>query len=228
VEYEKSTAGRTEHYPKRSERVPTPGNAPLKDIRIVMTKSKKCPQCGEQILAVAIKCKHCHAMMDQHGHVPTEQSSTSPIGVNMRNISSRINPSPQSVQLVAPQHRTSIIGYIIMMFIGLIIGYFIGISNPLSRFSLGQLMTSVPRFSSPTKDEWKANLEDKLKGYFIFPHTEIRAPLDIFYKAMGKPDHTEEDGIDGYWYYNCSDGVIKLKIYMPQVHQYHIINAAIT
>ncbi len=35
---------------------------------------KKCPFCGEQIKELAIKCKHCHAFIDQpeHENKPTE------------------------------------------------------------------------------------------------------------------------------------------------------------
>jgi hypothetical protein len=44
-----------------------------------MEPTKACPQCGQQILAAAVKCKHCHARLDGENSTANAAQPTTPV-----------------------------------------------------------------------------------------------------------------------------------------------------
>lgn len=75
-------------------------------------------------------------------------------------------------------------------------------------------------FSSGRNKLSKAEFRNKLKEYKnaagsknIF-RTGVQPNINDFYKSVGKPDRTQTLGEKGYWYWNCTDGIIQMSFYL--------------
>jgi len=70
--------------------------------------------------------------------------------------------------------------------------------------------------AKPTKAEWKAKFGEKFGFSAKMGIVENLKP-DQFKSVMGAPDRTQTIGDDAFWYYECSDGMIQLELYAPNL-----------
>ena len=75
-------------------------------------------------------------------------------------------------------------------------------------------------FSSGRNKLSKAEFRKKLKeyknaaGYENIFQPGVQPNINDFYKSVGKPDRTQTLGEKGYWYWNCTDGMIQMSFYL--------------
>lgn len=67
-----------------------------------------------------------------------------------------------------------------------------------------------------TKAEWKAKFGSKFGQTAQMGIVENLKP-DQFKSVMGSPDRTQTIGDDAFWYYECSDGMIQLELFAPNL-----------
>lgn len=68
----------------------------------------------------------------------------------------------------------------------------------------------------PTKAEWRANFANRFGQTASMGIVDNLKP-DQFKQAMGEPKSTQTTGDQAYWYYECSDGMIQLELYAPNL-----------
>lgn len=85
---------------------------------------------------------------------------------------------------------------------------------------------AIPYLRLPTKADWLQKADEEF-GIVRFGSGPVTA--DRFVRVMGKPDRTQSIGpYDGYWYYECRDGVIQIEHgpqYLPDVFFVKRINS---
>ncbi len=84
------------------------------------------------------------------------------------------------------------------------------------KWTQGQSGGESAAISKPSKVEWLTKLAGRYGQY-----AQMRIIYDWrvndFKSFMGEPDRTETLGDHAFWYYDCSDGIIQLSMFAPNL-----------
>ena len=173
----------------------------------------KCPECAREISTAAPACPHCGypiaAALKETTLVPPKSPQK-----EMQEGAPEITPA-QAPPTAAP--ATTKVGKGCMGCLGVIVLLLlIGWIGDMAGCNRGSGTGQSTETAKPTKAEWKAKCGSKCGFSAKMGIVENLKP-DQFKGAMGAPDRTQTIGDDAFWYYECSDGMIQLELYAPNL-----------
>lgn len=173
----------------------------------------KCPECAREVSTAAPACPHCGhpiATAFKETMTVTPQSPQN----EMTEGAPEITPAQAPPAAAPPVTNVGkgcmgCLGVIILL---VLIGWIGDMAGCNGGSGTGQSTESA----KPTKAEWKEKLGSKF-GFSAKMGIIENLKSDQFKSVMGAPARTQTIGDDAFWYYECSDGMIQLELYAPNL-----------
>lgn len=130
-------------------------------------------------------------------------------------------PTPTTETPPQPGHqpqksgaKNGCLGCLGIIFLFFVVFYIADIAG--CQWTQNQYGGSPAAANKPTKAEWLTKLASRYGQY-----AQMRIIYDWrvsdFKSLMGEPDRTETLGDHAFWYYDCSDGIIQLSMFAPNL-----------
>jgi hypothetical protein len=163
---------------------------------------KKCPYCAEDIQDEAVLCKHCGETLG----APPQPTSTSTAVPPLAGQGNRAQPGSQQ----PASKNQGFVGCLAFVILFIVVFAIADISGcEWTKNQSGGLQDSGPNQIS--KAQWR----EKVRPYWG-PNGPYAIMTAAKFKAVvGEPARTQTVDSEAFWYYDCSDGTIQVKLLDP-------------